>query len=1056
MKHIRTWRIMGYCLTRVFTAVTVMCAVGLGSGNVIAQGGAPHVSIYDHQGDTITLGGEGVFLHTDATNGNLAPTYDGWTALHGSCVAPALLSLLVEAFDVSSTDTLYIYDGPNTTYPLLYKGNNDYNPLLPNFRIYVSSLNTTNYITVRYRKICDSLHCEGGTGVRFMSLCERPCETPTPHIDSVFYKLKNGVVTDTLVMHYETSIDTTIKTVATAWDSAGHPLLYDTIYVVDSITFPAVNICLGEQVALHGYGTYTNNYGYYAPMDATTTFTWNMGNGDTAVGYNHTDVVGSYRDLDCYDVTLQLVDEQGCSSAILASVRVRLAQMPIKTIYDLATICNVDSVLVNVGYEGENSAITLKKIEFEQMKTKTNKIRKFCPDGPLCAPEDKPEGNCFKAPVTFTEFPLGRKVNSVEDICSICVNYEHEFMGDYTIAIICPLGEVKSRTLLKYKQGGGTYSGYPYGGVRCHNYDADRESGHVCDSLYNYYGVGLDYCFSRNAAYTTVDGVPCNDPAGESQALLNNTGARGWTDRITYTFGTIPSPFTQAGQSAGEQTFQTAHPSDHANKLDYYLPDTSYGKLIGCPLNGTWVIELCDTWARDNGWIFNWSLDICGISAGGGCQYQVGLDQVVWTPDSAYGDWDNLYYRGAIVRQQDSVNSYISSPDTAGYFPFNVHIIDDFGCMWDTVCAITTVWTPTPELGDDTTLCSVESIKLDARDRHTASQNQSFMWEPVGQNTPVIETETLKNSSTLYTVQVTNEMENIRCRTRDSLRVNVHEQPTPNFDPGAYPLEGCEPFVMNITNTSVGGSRYHWDFGDGDTSNAANPSHVYASGVYDFKYYVISENGCQDSLVYDSLITVYPSPKARFSWAPVNPTVLHPTVQFENRTIPQSDVNDYFWEIQYDKDNPISYQTLTEVNPSYTWKTDGEDISGNYIARLIARTSTMGPSGKVVECRDTIENKILLVNDYLQFPNLVSPNGDGVNDRFVIKGLVDGKGYPNNSLAIYNRWGKRVYYKENIASDDDFWDPAASNMPDGTYFWRFSGKGYLGNIERTGSVEVLK
>jgi len=35
--------------------------------------------------------------------------------------------------------------------------------------------------------------------------------------------------------------------------------------------------------------------------------------------------------------------------------------------------------------------------------------------------------------------------------------------------------------------------------------------------------------------------------------------------------------------------------------------------LNGCPLNGTWEIEVCDLWAQDNGFIFNWSLETSGI-----------------------------------------------------------------------------------------------------------------------------------------------------------------------------------------------------------------------------------------------------------------------------------------------------------------------------------------------------------------------------------------------------------------------------------------------------------
>ena len=47
-------------------------------------------------------------------------------------------------------------------------------------------------------------------------------------------------------------------------------------------------------------------------------------------------------------------------------------------------------------------------------------------------------------------------------------------------------------------------------------------------------------------------------------------------------------------------------------------------------------------------------------------------------------------------------------------------------------------------------------------------------------------------------------------------------------------------------------------------------------------------------------------------------------------------------------------------------------------------------------------------------------------------------------------------YKENISKEEDFWDPADDNIPAGTYFWRFSGKGYLGDIQRNGAVEVIK
>lgn len=1001
-----------------------------------AMAQAEHVYMDTATSGTIKAGGQwGIFVHPMMNGTKYADneSFDYNLIVTDTCDASHVLCLVVTSFDVHKSDTVFIYDGRGTNAPLLMKCNNSFNKPVTNSAIYISQNNTSNCITIRVKTNGDLL---SGGGFNFELRCGTPCNTVTPHIDSTFYKARNGVIYDSLRLGDGFSVDT-------MWNADSTEMSLDTFF------FPAINLCLGDELLVKGYGEYlqTSAYTPVSPNpDAVSFFHWNMGNGDTTPsGYGNTAVSVKYRDLDCYDITLSITDEYGCKSGAYASVRVRLAQMPIKTIYALATICNVDSILVNVGYAGENSTITLKTIEFAQMKSKTFEVRTFIPDGPCEGSSEK----CYKAPVTFTEFPTGRTVESEGDICSICINYEHSFMGDYKLSIICPNG---SKSVLKPGKpaGGGMYTGLPLD-------SSPWDRSPVCDSLKNPYGVGLDYCFSNNADYILTNGMPANTTVFSSTDSI-------WLLRkafrvpIDYVFPPVPTPFEVAGQVPSPFVQQKiAKPSNHEERTDYYKPDSLYTPLVGCPLNGTWSIELCDDWAIDNGWVFSWSLDICGISAGGGCRYQVGVDSVVWTPDSAYGHWKGNEYVGAIVKNMDDhVNAYILSPDTAGYFPLNVHMYDEFGCRWDTTTSITTVWTPEPELGPDTTLCGSESILINASDPHTAISNQSYMWEPYGNTTDTLTTKTYTaNSSTLYTVEVTNEQHNIRCRTRDSLRVNVSPQPTPNFDPGIYPLEGCEPFTLTFKNTSVGGSKYHWVFGDGDTSNVETPSHTYASGSYGFKYYITSEAGCRDSLVYDKLITVFPSPRARFSWEPINPTVLHPEVHFINNTTPKWKDNKYYWEIQYDKDNDISYHTMREENPTFKWTTEGEDISGTYIARLIAKSRNMGPSGNVIECRDTVENKIVLVNDFLQFPNLVTPNGDGINDKFVIVNLVNGKGYPNNSLDIYNRWGKRVFHKENISSDDDFWDPAATNAPDGTYFWRFSGKGYLGNIERTGMVEVL-
>ena len=92
---------------------------------------------------------------------------------------------------------------------------------------------------------------------------------------------------------------------------------------------------------------------------------------------------------------------------------------------------------------------------------------------------------------------------------------------------------------------------------------------------------------------------------------------------------------------------------------------------------------------------------------------------------------------------------------------------------------------------------------------------------------------------------------------------------------------------------------------------------------------------------------------------------------------------------------------------------------------------------------------------FLQFPNIVTPNGDGRNDRFTVVNLLELQCYEHTQLIIYNRWGIPVYNAKDIRRKEDFWDPAATHSPAGTYYYRFDAHGARGNVERHGTIEVI-
>lgn len=71
----------------------------------------------------------------------------------------------------------------------------------------------------------------------------------------------------------------------------------------------------------------------------------------------------------------------------------------------------------------------------------------------------------------------------------------------------------------------------------------------------------------------------------------------------------------------------------------------------------------------------------------------------------------------------------------------------------------------------------------------------------------------------------------------------------------------CPPLAVTFTNSSLGtdpGTTYFWDFGDGVTSTAVNPYHIYTyAGNFDVTLILTTSDGCQDTLFVDDLIKVF-------------------------------------------------------------------------------------------------------------------------------------------------------------------------------------------------------
>lgn len=130
---------------------------------------------------------------------------------------------------------------------------------------------------------------------------------------------------------------------------------------------------------------------------------------------------------------------------------------------------------------------------------------------------------------------------------------------------------------------------------------------------------------------------------------------------------------------------------------------------------------------------------------------------------------------------------------------------------------------------------------------------------------------------------------------------------------------------------------------------------------------------------------------------------------------------------------------------SYLWVGPNDFSSDSSNPNLTNLNATQAGSYQLlVSLQGCMSNPIVfdlnLVNcDTTDFfiPEGFSPNQDGINDLFVIRGIQD---YPQNKLLIYSRWGDRLFEADAYANN---WDGTSSFglivgselLPIGNYFY---------------------
>jgi gliding motility-associated-like protein len=207
-------------------------------------------------------------------------------------------------------------------------------------------------------------------------------------------------------------------------------------------------------------------------------------------------------------------------------------------------------------------------------------------------------------------------------------------------------------------------------------------------------------------------------------------------------------------------------------------------------------------------------------------------------------------------------------------------------------------------------------------------------------------------------------------------------------------------------------------------SIAINPE---STGTFTYQYW-ISANGCESD-----------------------------TASLTVEVVDRPDVNNDFFETNYQL--PIENFTVTDNDVITPQLTDG-DIQ--VIALPMDGTLQMNEDGEFTyipndgfigvdfflyqicyNCEESqcdtgrVELRVYFEGD-CEVPNIITSNGDGINDELVINCLETGD-FPDSEITVYNNWGDKVFNASPYQND---WDGTLSGkkgkpLPDGTYYFIF-------------------
>lgn len=349
----------------------------------------------------------------------------------------------------------------------------------------------------------------------------------------------------------------------------------------------------------------------------------------------------------------------------------------------------------------------------------------------------------------------------------------------------------------------------------------------------------------------------------------------------------------------------------------------------------------------------------------------------------------------------------------------------------------------------------------------TATNATTYDWDFGDGNTSTQQNPThTYTSGGTFTVTFTASNPNT-CNLSETVTTTINVEQSLIVDADFSYQYDCAARTVTLTNNSTSDPNviYSWNLGDGTTYTTPNVVHPYANaGTYNIML-VVTDTACgdQDTLIVpvdaDQLDPIDVGPRRAvcpgdsliLDVGPTTGSILWSTGE-TTQTIVVNTGGTYYVAVEsgtcVEQDHVI-IDEAQELNPGYTTeicvgieiKLDAGGASAyswdvGYTSRYLTVTQGGIYPFNVTDRFGCTYRDSILVEEIGQatgpfVPNAFTPNGDGLNDMFEIKGFNE----ETFEVSVFDRWGKQIFYSQSV---NDSWDGRIDGMdaPEGAYVYK--------------------